>query len=37
MRRVYELVQVNVVLPTGERGQAFRVWVPVQTWTACVG
>ena len=37
MRRVYELVQVNVVLPTGERGQPFLVWVPVTTYTACTG
>ena len=37
MTRIYELVQVNVVLPTGEQGQPFKVWVSFQTWTACEG
>ena len=37
MRRTYELAQVIVVLPTGERGQSLKAWVPFQTWTACAG
>ena len=40
MRRVYELVQVNVVLPpavTAVTRLSFKVWVPVRTQTACGG